>query len=201
MSWMRTPTWCRSQMGSGSYPAPPMSSCTKSQVRPSQPCRGRALAQGLGSQILQKGWVGAAPGWVHLGWGSLSCWLLFFNPLSAEASQEIFKIASMAPGALLLEAQKEYEVWHPVLLHTCLLPWAAPMQTQHYMQCDGKGVAWRSLRGHDAAVQAVQAAPAVPGLPGLQAPVAHPGCGVPHPTAHLEAVLLCRRRAKRQMST
>ncbi|NWW86486.1 VPS16 protein, partial [Rhynochetos jubatus] len=29
---------------------------------------------------------------------------------SAEASQEIFKIASMAPGALLLEAQKEYEV-------------------------------------------------------------------------------------------
>ncbi|NXF94371.1 VPS16 protein, partial [Eubucco bourcierii] len=27
----------------------------------------------------------------------------------AEASQEIFKIASMAPGALLLEAQKEYE--------------------------------------------------------------------------------------------
>lgn len=26
------------------------------------------------------------------------------------ASEEIFKIASMAPGALLLEAQKEYEV-------------------------------------------------------------------------------------------
>ncbi|NXO53950.1 VPS16 protein, partial [Aramus guarauna] len=35
----------------------------------------------------------------------------YFSPLpvSAEASQEIFKIASMAPGALLLEAQKEYE--------------------------------------------------------------------------------------------
>ncbi|NXU25606.1 VPS16 protein, partial [Thalassarche chlororhynchos] len=33
----------------------------------------------------------------------------FFRPVSAEASQEIFKIASMAPGALLLEAQKEYE--------------------------------------------------------------------------------------------
>ncbi|NXC78315.1 VPS16 protein, partial [Anhinga anhinga] len=32
-----------------------------------------------------------------------------FPPPSAEASQEIFKIASMAPGALLLEAQKEYE--------------------------------------------------------------------------------------------
>ncbi|NXQ88267.1 VPS16 protein, partial [Nyctibius grandis] len=32
----------------------------------------------------------------------------FLSP-SAEASQEIFKIASMAPGALLLEAQKEYE--------------------------------------------------------------------------------------------
>ncbi|NWU48490.1 VPS16 protein, partial [Dromas ardeola] len=33
----------------------------------------------------------------------------FFSPAFAEASQEIFKIASMAPGALLLEAQKEYE--------------------------------------------------------------------------------------------
>ncbi|NXN26421.1 VPS16 protein, partial [Nycticryphes semicollaris] len=33
----------------------------------------------------------------------------FLFPTSAEASQEIFKIASMAPGALLLEAQKEYE--------------------------------------------------------------------------------------------
>ncbi|NXJ71945.1 VPS16 protein, partial [Rostratula benghalensis] len=33
----------------------------------------------------------------------------FLLPTSAEASQEIFKIASMAPGALLLEAQKEYE--------------------------------------------------------------------------------------------
>lgn len=32
------------------------------------------------------------------------------------ASEEIFKIASMAPGALLLEAQKEYEV----------KPWASP---------------------------------------------------------------------------
>ncbi|NXV65760.1 VPS16 protein, partial [Molothrus ater] len=30
-------------------------------------------------------------------------------PIPAEASQEIFRIASMAPGALLLEAQKEYE--------------------------------------------------------------------------------------------
>ncbi|NWR99853.1 VPS16 protein, partial [Motacilla alba] len=30
-------------------------------------------------------------------------------PVPAEASQEIFRIASMAPGALLLEAQKEYE--------------------------------------------------------------------------------------------
>ncbi|NXA12236.1 VPS16 protein, partial [Sapayoa aenigma] len=30
-------------------------------------------------------------------------------PVSTEASQEIFRIASMAPGALLLEAQKEYE--------------------------------------------------------------------------------------------
>ncbi|NWW46578.1 VPS16 protein, partial [Pedionomus torquatus] len=33
----------------------------------------------------------------------------FLFTISAEASQEIFKIASMAPGALLLEAQKEYE--------------------------------------------------------------------------------------------
>ncbi|KFQ73920.1 Vacuolar protein sorting-associated protein 16, partial [Phaethon lepturus] len=33
----------------------------------------------------------------------------FLHEIPAEASQEIFKIASMAPGALLLEAQKEYE--------------------------------------------------------------------------------------------
>ncbi|NWX10597.1 VPS16 protein, partial [Caloenas nicobarica] len=39
-------------------------------------------------------------------WGSLS---VFYSPVLAEASQEIFRIASMAPGALLLEAQKEYE--------------------------------------------------------------------------------------------
>lgn len=48
--------------------------------------------------------------------------MCFFLSPPAEASQEIFKIASMAPGALLLEAQKEYEVRHPALLHTCLLP-------------------------------------------------------------------------------
>lgn len=47
-----------------------------------------------------------------LSWGSLIHG--FFSPVSAEASQEIFKIASMAPGALLLEAQKEYEVWPAV---------------------------------------------------------------------------------------
>lgn len=46
-----------------------------------------------------------------LGWGSLSRG--FFFCFFAEASQEIFKIASMAPGALLLEAQKEYEVLLP----------------------------------------------------------------------------------------
>ncbi|NXG39772.1 VPS16 protein, partial [Dromaius novaehollandiae] len=53
--------------------------------------------------------AGACPGAgdLRLGWGSLSPSL--FLPFSAEASQEIFKIASMAPGALLLEAQKEYE--------------------------------------------------------------------------------------------
>ncbi|NWI53915.1 VPS16 protein, partial [Calyptomena viridis] len=32
-----------------------------------------------------------------------------WTPVPTEASQEIFRIASMAPGALLLEAQKEYE--------------------------------------------------------------------------------------------
>ncbi|NXE57481.1 VPS16 protein, partial [Casuarius casuarius] len=53
--------------------------------------------------------AGAQPGAgdLRLGWGSLSPSL--FLSFSAEASQEIFKIASMAPGALLLEAQKEYE--------------------------------------------------------------------------------------------
>ncbi|NWZ30604.1 VPS16 protein, partial [Asarcornis scutulata] len=44
--------------------------------------------------------------------GGLSCSVVvffFFLSPPTEASQEIFKIASMAPGALLLEAQKEYE--------------------------------------------------------------------------------------------
>ncbi|NXM17714.1 VPS16 protein, partial [Ploceus nigricollis] len=51
---------------------------------------------GPGSGIRSQPWAGAAP---H------PC----FVPVPAEASQEIFRIASMAPGALLLEAQKEYE--------------------------------------------------------------------------------------------
>ncbi|NXI30897.1 VPS16 protein, partial [Sterrhoptilus dennistouni] len=42
------------------------------------------------------------------GWSSPSSSLCVL-PIPAEASQEIFRIASMAPGALLLEAQKEYE--------------------------------------------------------------------------------------------
>lgn len=42
------------------------------------------------------------------------------------ASEEIFKIASMAPGALLLEAQKEYEVISRQLLRfpACSLPFS-----------------------------------------------------------------------------
>ncbi|NXE16943.1 VPS16 protein, partial [Lophotis ruficrista] len=50
--------------------------------------------------------AGGAPG---LGVPLMCFWVFFFPPICAEASQEIFKIASMAPGALLLEAQKEYE--------------------------------------------------------------------------------------------
>ncbi len=38
--------------------------------------------------------------------------ICFFPWFSAGACEEIFKIASMAPGALLLEAHKEYEVRH-----------------------------------------------------------------------------------------
>lgn len=43
------------------------------------------------------------------------------------ASEEIFKIASMAPGALLLEAQKEYEVNSGQLLRfpRCSLPFSS----------------------------------------------------------------------------
>ncbi|NXS68391.1 VPS16 protein, partial [Pandion haliaetus] len=48
--------------------------------------------------------------WPHPGQGQRASHVFFSpHPISAEASQEIFKIASMAPGALLLEAQKEYE--------------------------------------------------------------------------------------------
>lgn len=42
-------------------------------------------------------------------------YFVFFFFFSIEATEEIFKIASMAPGALLMEAQKEYEVHAPVL--------------------------------------------------------------------------------------
>ncbi|MEE6489900.1 hypothetical protein FKM82_015712 [Ascaphus truei] len=38
-----------------------------------------------------------------------------------KVTEEIFKIASMAPGALLLEAQKEYELTIPVLLDRLVL--------------------------------------------------------------------------------
>lgn len=148
-------------------------------MKPFQPCRGRALAQALGSQSLQKDWVGAAPGWVYLGWGGLSCWLGFFTPFPAEASQEIFKIASMAPGALLLEAQKEYEVWHPALLHICLLPCAAPVQTQHYIHCDGKGDGLEVPAGARCWGAGSPRCPWVAGAPGarrspwLRCPVSH----------------------------
>ncbi|NXX58608.1 VPS16 protein, partial [Scopus umbretta] len=67
----------------------------------------------LGCQGCGQGRWGSSLQWVQVmpqGWGSLSH--IWFPPAphtSAEASQDIFKIASMAPGALLLEAQKEYE--------------------------------------------------------------------------------------------
>ncbi|NWV37508.1 VPS16 protein, partial [Grantiella picta] len=54
------------------------------------------LVPAHGSGIRGQPWAGTA---------SQPC----FIPTPAEASQEIFRIASMAPGALLLEAQKEYE--------------------------------------------------------------------------------------------
>lgn len=169
-------------------------------MKPSSPAEGGHWHRVSGPRAYRRvGWEQHLAGCIWAGAAShAGFFFFFFTPFPAEASQEIFKIASMAPGALLLEAQKEYEVWHPALLHTCLLPWAAPMQTQHYIQCDGKGMAWTSLWGHGAGVQA---APAVPGSPGLQAPGAHPGRSVPRPTAHLQAVFLCRRRVKRQMST
>lgn len=117
---MRTPTWCQSWMGSASCPAPPTSSCTRSQVRcplgeapPALLGAGTGTGSPLGPQSCTGSSTGTAPG--------DTCSVFFLSP-PAEASQEIFKIASMAPGALLLEAQKEYEVRHPALLHTCLLP-------------------------------------------------------------------------------
>ncbi|NXL05556.1 VPS16 protein, partial [Mesembrinibis cayennensis] len=64
-------------------------------------CGGPGAAGGGRGEQVAVG-AGDAPG---LG-QPLTC---FVFPPSAEASQEIFKIASMAPGALLLEAQKEYE--------------------------------------------------------------------------------------------
>ncbi|NXW99006.1 VPS16 protein, partial [Larus smithsonianus] len=75
----------------GCFPAP--STCW--QVLPSTRQAGMVGQQGAVGEV------------TCLGWGSLS--RVFFFPVFAEASQEIFKIASMAPGALLLEAQKEYE--------------------------------------------------------------------------------------------
>lgn len=97
-------------MGYAFSPVAPMSSCTRFQVRPSQgrcnPGQGFYLTpppphcpehgpkQNLGVEVGTK--------------GVLSCSTHQLPP--SVASEEIFKIASMAPGALLLEAQKEYEV-------------------------------------------------------------------------------------------
>ena len=39
------------------------------------------------------------------------------------ACEDIFKIASMAPGALLLEAHKEYEVCVYVCVYVCMCVW------------------------------------------------------------------------------
>ncbi|NXR06481.1 VPS16 protein, partial [Semnornis frantzii] len=65
----------------------------------------------LGSPVIPscgQGWWGAGSGKCSSG-AAFHLWWFFFPLHLAEASQEIFKIASMAPGALLLEAQKEYE--------------------------------------------------------------------------------------------
>lgn len=83
--------------------------------------------------------AGDTPGLRH----PLTCFPPPPHPVSAEASQEIFKIASMAPGALLLEAQKEYEVRPAAPL------WVLPaLRRLGWLQCkplpvlshgDGKG--------------------------------------------------------------
>lgn len=69
LSWMRTPTWCQSWMGSASCPAPPTSSCTRSQVRcplgeapPALLRAGTGTGSPLGPQSCTGSSTGTAPG-------------------------------------------------------------------------------------------------------------------------------------------
>lgn len=69
------------------------------------------------------------------------------------ASEEIFKIASMAPGALLLEAQKEYEVISKQLLRfpRCSLPFSFPDRPARCPCLSTHGKAGATCQGEGAA--------------------------------------------------
>lgn len=104
-------------MESASFPEAPMNSCMKSQVRfPQAHSVTTVLSYANGPK--QDMFIRGRTENFH------ASFLLKTPPL--VASEEIFKIASMAPGALLLEAQKEYEVISRQLLRfpACSLPFS-----------------------------------------------------------------------------
>ncbi|NXK97895.1 VPS16 protein, partial [Formicarius rufipectus] len=95
---------------SGRYPCPWQEVGSVGFEVPSNPTRSMFPVPGwcwalLVSQCCTQGGGSRCRGHPCSGPASQVC----FIPISTEASQEIFRIASMAPGALLLEAQKEYE--------------------------------------------------------------------------------------------
>ncbi|NXN14461.1 VPS16 protein, partial [Indicator maculatus] len=91
-----------SALAGRSFPCPPLSHGVFSS--PQHSLVGLSSCCATGRCVHQGHLVPSWPG-VRVDFSSV----VFSSPISAEASQEIFKIASMAPGALLLEAQKEYE--------------------------------------------------------------------------------------------
>ncbi|NXK00270.1 VPS16 protein, partial [Corythaixoides concolor] len=88
-------------------PPKQMVCCPSPRLCPAPRAGGGCASEGWCWHGLSWGPRAAGRGGAGRSWGSLS--RVLCPPGSAEASQEIFRIASMAPGALLLEAQKEYE--------------------------------------------------------------------------------------------
>lgn len=187
---MRTPTWCQSWMGSGSCPAPPTSSCTRSQVRcPPREALAALLGAGtgtgspLGPQSCTGSSTGTAPGDTCSGAASHALFFIFFSFLPPQRPA---KRSSKSPPW-----RQELSCWrHRRSTRFGTLPCSVPASCPSLvgrLRCKPALPLWWDGDGL-AAPAGARAAPAVPGLP----------LAGEHPP---RAALPCRRRARRQTST